>query len=117
MSPLRRAKRRPRRRLAQGCRSIIVRVHIHSIPPPLLQRVLPNRVIVRELQAEEDDDDRDGDARVERGGKDVVVFRPPREVPPSDNVLEDEPDDRPGHVVNRCCWWDEACTSEDNGQT
>lgn len=117
MSPHRRAERRPGWRLAQGRRSIIVRVHIHSVPPPLLQRVLPDRVVIWKLQAEEDHDDRDGDARVERGGEDVVVFRPPREVPPSNNVLEDEPDDRPRHVVDRCRWWDKACTGEDDGQT
>lgn len=56
-----------------------------------------------DLSPEENDDDTECRTGIERGGEDVVVLRPPREVPSPDGVLEDEPDDGPWHVVDSRC--------------
>lgn len=43
----------------------------HGVAPPSLDGVEANVAVLRVLQAEEDDNDRDGDTRVERGGQNV----------------------------------------------
>lgn len=42
----------------------------------------------------------DSDTRIHSGGQDIVVLCPPGEIAPAYDVLEDEPDDRPGYVVD-----------------
>ena len=86
------------------------------VAPPDLDGVQPNRAVLRVLEDEEDEHRADGDARVERGGQDVVVLRPPREMTATDDVLEDESDDRPGHVVDGAGGGDGARSGEDDGE-
>jgi len=116
LRPRRRAKlfawsQRPHRRLAR-----IRRLEWIHVPPPRLDRVEPDLSALRVLQGEEDEDDGEGDTCVQSSGKDVVVLGPPREVTPTDNILEDEPDDGPGDVVDGGGGGDEASTAEDDGE-
>lgn len=94
----------------------IARIHEHGITPPRLDRRRANRTVLRVLQAEEDQDDRDRDARVERGAQHVVVLCPPREVAAADHVLEHEAHDRPRHVVHRVRGRDVTRAGENNGE-
>ena len=91
-------------------------MHVYRVPPPLLNSILPNAVVLGVLQAEKDNHDRNCDARVERSRQDVVVLRPPRKVASPDHVLENEPDDRPRDVVYRRCRRDEARTGKYHGK-
>ena len=49
---------------------------------------------------------------VQSGTQNIIVLRPPREMPATDDVLEDEPHDRPGHVIDSCGRRDSARTRE-----
>jgi hypothetical protein len=84
------------------------------IAPPGLNSVRSNGTISRVLQAEEDKDCSDSDPRVHSGRKDVVVLRPPREVAPPNDILEDETDNCPGDVVDGACRRDQASSVENN---
>jgi hypothetical protein len=53
------------------------------------------------LEAEEDYYNRNGHSGVQCGGQHIVVLTPPRKVTSPDDVLEDEADECPRHVVNR----------------
>jgi len=68
------------------------------------------------LQNKEGQHRRDSHTRVEPRGKNVVVLRPPREVTPANDVLEDKPDDRPGRVVDSGGGGYETSTTEDDGE-
>ena len=46
----------------------------------------------------------------------TVVLRPPGEVTPADNIVEDEPNDRPGHVVHRSRGRNGTSAAEDDGE-
>ena len=46
----------------------------------------------------------------------TVVLCPPGEVTAANDIDEDKPDDRPGHVVERGRGRDEAGTAEDDGE-
>ena len=52
------------------------------------------------MKAEENENDSDGDTRVESGGQDVVVLGPPGESISSDEVCRDESNDRPRNEVH-----------------
>lgn len=84
------------------------------VAPPRLDGGQANVTVVWVLQAEEDHNRRDSHAGVESGGQDVVVLGPPREMTAADNVLEDEPDDCPGHIVDGRGRGDVACSGEDD---
>jgi len=81
-----------------------------------LYTVQPNSPIPRILQAEEDQHSANRHTRIEGSGEDIVVFRPPREVTPANDVLEDEPDDGPGDVIDGTGGGDEASSGEDDGE-
>ena len=51
----------------------ICRILEDGVAPPGLDAVETDRAVLGELQAEEDDDRRDGEARVEAGGQDVCL--------------------------------------------
>lgn len=106
-----------------------------GVPPPGLDGVNTDGTVSRILEAEEDEDDRHGESRVQSRGEDVcriyaliktrgkrnwdirtVVLRPPREMTPADDVLEDESNHRPGHVVDSGCGRDVARSGEDDGE-
>jgi hypothetical protein len=86
------------------------------ITPPRLYSVQPNSPVLRELQAEEDQHGANCHARIECSGEHIVVFRPPREVAPANDVLEDEPDDGPGDVIDGTGGGDGASSGEDDGE-
>lgn len=44
----------------------------------------------------------------------TVILCPPAEVTPTDDVLEDEPDNRPWYVVDSSCRWNGARSGEDD---
>ena len=79
----------------------VARLREYGVPPPGLNCSCTNRSILRVLQAEEDQDHRNGDTRVQCSRKHVVVLRPPAEVAPANYVLESESDDCPRYVVDR----------------
>lgn len=55
-------------------RAVRVRVgERHGVAPPAQDGVFADRPVARVLEAEEDHDERDGDARVERGGQHICV--------------------------------------------
>jgi len=66
------------------------------------------------LEGKEDDDNRHRDTRVECSGKDVVILGPPREVTPSNNVLENETNTCPRNVVEGSRRRDKASSIEDD---
>ncbi len=47
----------------------------------------------------------------------TIVLRPPREIAPTNNVLEDKSDNRPRDVVDRGRWRNCARAREDDGET
>ena len=57
-------------------------------------------VVLRVLEAEENENNGDSDTGVESGRQDVVVLGPPGEVTATDNIVENESDDGPGDVVD-----------------
>ena len=79
----------------------VARLLVHCVTPPNLNGVDAYRSVLRILQTEEYEDDRDRHAGIECGGQHIVVLRPPREVASTDDILEDEPYDRPRHKVYR----------------
>lgn len=85
-----------------------------GISPPDLNGCEPDSPISRILQDEEDQHRTNCNTRVERGGKYVVVLCPPREMTPSDDVLEDESNNSPRHIVDGACGWDRSCPRENN---
>ena len=99
--PSRRPELLPGRQRSQRYALPVTRLREYCVTPPCLDGILADRPVLRILQAEEDNNHGDGNARVERGGKHVVVLRPPAEVPSPDDILEGEPDDGPWYVVDR----------------
>jgi hypothetical protein len=55
------------RKSVEGYGVVVRGLRIHSVAPPCLDRVCTNRAILRVLEAEEDDDDAEGESRVESG--------------------------------------------------
>ena len=94
----------------------ISRLPHHVVSPPRLDSVLPNLSIHGILKNEEDQDAAHRNARVKTGGQHVVVLGPPREMTATNDVLEDEADDRPRDVVDRKCRWHVSSASENNGE-
>lgn len=111
-------------------------VERHSVAPPDQDARLANCAILGVVQAEEDDDNADSDTRVKRSGQHVcnnrhqssekkslkpkekkrtVVLGPPGKVTATNDVVEEEPDDRPGNVVGRGRGRDETGATEDDG--
>ena len=86
------------------------------ITPPSLYSVQPNSPILGILQAEEDQHGANRHTRIECSGEHVVVFCPPREVTPANDVLEDEPDYGPRDVIDGTGGRDSASSGEDNGE-
>jgi len=102
-----------------------------SIPPPCEKVVFTDGTVPGELQAEEDDNHRNGDARIQTSGENVIIFRPPTEVTATDNILrgridqlnrgdgggstnlEDVSDDCPWDEVEGSCWGDETCSGKE----
>ena len=70
-------------------------IHPDRVPPPV--HVEP---ALRVLYAEEDDQQTKPDTGVQTRAEDVIVSHPPAEVIPTDKVVEYEPGDRPGRVVD-----------------
>lgn len=44
----------------------------------------------------------------------TVILRPPCEMAPADNIVEDEPYDRPGHIIHSTCWRNCSCSAEND---
>jgi hypothetical protein len=44
----------------------------------------------------------------------TIIFRPPREMPPSNHVLKDEPNDTPGDIIDGIRRWDRIHPSKDD---
>jgi len=84
------------------------------ITPPGQDVVNTDGAVFRVLQAEENEYCTNCNARIERGGQDVIVLSPPREMTPSDVVLEDESNDAPWHVIDRRGRGNETSSGEDD---
>lgn len=44
----------------------------------------------------------------------TVILRPPGEMTPTDNIVEDETNNGPGNVVHSTRRWNSPCTTEDD---
>ena len=100
----------------ERCPFAIRRLPHHIVPPPSLDGGLPNIPIHRILKNEEDQDGAHRHTRVKTSREDVVVLGPPREVTTTNDVLEDEADNRPWNVVDSGCRRHVSCAREDNGE-
>ena len=69
--PLLGSERPVRRQQRQAIR--VRGIERDGVAPPRLDRVEANRAVGRELQAEEDDDLADREARIQRGGEDICT--------------------------------------------
>jgi len=102
--------------LYERCSVSVDRVCPSLVPPPCLNGVKADCTIKWVLKAEEDHDCTNRIRRVEAGGKDIIVFCPPGEVAPTDDIIEDEANDHVGDIVERRCGREEASSREDNGE-
>ncbi len=82
-------------------------------PPPILDR-RTNRVVSRVLEREKYHDDPECRTRIQRSREQKVVLRPPREMPSPDDVLENEPHNRPWHEIDRRRGRDQRGPREDD---
>ena len=65
---------------------------------------------------EEDKDGSDGYTSVQGGRQDIIVLGPPGEMTATDDILEDEPNNRPGNIIDGSGRWDGTGTREDDGE-
>lgn len=104
-------ERLPRRQHRLDSRILEVhRLRNDVITPPR------RRVNVIEGERKENDERAEGEPEVEPGRREKVEAAPPAEVALLDEVLEDEADDAPGQVVERCGGRDGAGAAEDDGR-
>jgi len=87
-----------------------------NISPPCIHCRCTDLAVLRILENEEDKYGRDGNAGIKTGREYVIVFCPPAEVTPPDNILEDESNNAPWDVVDSGRGGDQTGTSEDNGE-
>ena len=90
-------------------------IQMYCVTPPILYADT-NIPILWILQDEEYKYCADSQTGIQCSREDVVVLRPPSEMPPTDDKLEDEPDNGPGDVIDGGRGWDETRSREDEGE-